>query len=122
MALKTCRVCGLKAYNEEGLEAFVAHSGRSYGCANICKKCQSNHNKQYRLKNLEKIRLREKTKYYSRTNRKIPPKKQYLRKCTICGLKAHTKKDLENFIKNDRYKHNTKNMCKQCGSNKDKKI
>ena len=36
------------------------------------------------------------------------------RKCTDCGLEAHTEEDLNLFVTAKRYKHGHKNLCKEC--------
>lgn len=37
-----------------------------------------------------------------------------MRKCRVCGLEAHTEKDLENFVSNKRSPHGKSNICLTC--------
>jgi len=37
-----------------------------------------------------------------------------LRKCTICGIEAHTEDDLDLFVKNSKSHHGRMNRCKKC--------
>jgi hypothetical protein len=74
--LRVCRACGLVAYTEKDLEAFVKRPAELHGRATICKPCANKHA----------------TKPKSSVN--------YIRKCKLCGVEAHTTEELELFEKN----------------------
>jgi len=41
---------------------------------------------------------------------------EYLIKCSVCAIKAHTKEDLNLFVKDKRRKYNRKKTCKRCAN------
>jgi hypothetical protein len=38
----------------------------------------------------------------------------FLRKCRVCGLEAHTVPELEMFVRDHKYRWSRKNECKDC--------
>lgn len=96
--LRKCTDCGLEAKTKEDLDLFAKNIMKRYGRSNICKKC------------------------YNERRRVIYAKKRWdltgpiFRKCRVCGLEAHTKEELELFIKSKTSVFGRANTCKECAN------
>lgn len=60
---RTCRVCGLEAKTNEGLELFVKNSHGKHGRDTICKKCSNEKHRQYNRKYYKLYPLAQRYKY-----------------------------------------------------------
>jgi hypothetical protein len=108
---KTCTKCGLI----KDLQEFDKNSTMTYGRMNSCKQCKSKYNKEYSLKNPEKIRARN-----SRIRKKTPEQL----KAHGRFVRAYWKKFPERKKANDavnhaiRYGKLKRQPCEVCGNPK----
>lgn len=98
--LRKCTHCGLEAHSEEDLDNFITNRGK----LNLCKPCGKK--KEWLRQNPDK----NESDYYTYLS---PP---YLRKCTHCGLEAHSEEDLTLFVTSPNMNFNKKNQCKACSN------
>lgn len=82
--LRVCRVCGIKAFDENDLEKFVSHKLSPYKKSNYCKDCRKIYARNWRRKNRDKIKAAKK-----RYSRKLRSRVINLlgNQCVCCGEK-----------------------------------
>ena len=57
MALRTCKICGRKAYTQEDLESFMLNWSGKYKRNNICNKCFNKYQREMKIKRENKLEL-----------------------------------------------------------------
>lgn len=68
--LRTCKWCGLEAYNEEDLKLFTKGKTSKYGRLNRCNTCEPEYKRRWREANPEKSK-RISRKYYENNREKM---------------------------------------------------
>ena len=81
--LRRCRVCGLEAYNESGLEGFAPQPNSKYEKANICKPCKADYKRNWRERTGKEF-LKEQNRRWKQ-KLKLTVMSQYGGRCACCG-------------------------------------
>jgi len=87
--LRKCRHCGLEAHTQADMNGFAGCKKSLYGKQNVCNKCASNYYHVMKSRNVEKILLNRRDRYFQRKyGMTIEQRAAYIEevgKCEICS-------------------------------------